>query len=101
MTDADSAFLHLFMHLQKNDNGILELLSSRNNGLFLRYFKDNFIRFAENQLPHLVSEKNKSLPKSYLVNHIASTIVETVHWWLTGGRKESPETMTGYFLAVL
>ncbi|MBR5308489.1 MAG: TetR/AcrR family transcriptional regulator [Clostridia bacterium] len=97
----DSAFLHLFMHLQKNDNGILELLSSRNNGLFLRYFKDNLMRFAENQLPHFISEKNKSLPKSYLVNHIASTFVETVHWWLTGGRKESPETMTGYFLAVL
>ena len=27
----DSAFLHLFWHLQKNDNNILVLLSSQNN----------------------------------------------------------------------
>lgn len=30
----DSVFLHLFKHLQKNDNQILELLSGENNGLF-------------------------------------------------------------------
>ena len=34
----DSVFLHLIQHLQKNDNHILELLSSRNNALFIRYF---------------------------------------------------------------
>ena len=33
---ADSAFLHLFQHLKRNDNNILLLLSSRNNELFLR-----------------------------------------------------------------
>ena len=32
----ETAFLHLFRHLQRNDNNILALLSSRNNDLFLR-----------------------------------------------------------------
>ena len=36
---SDSVFLHLFQHLQKNDNNILTLLSSQNNELFLRYLK--------------------------------------------------------------
>ena len=31
----DSVFLHLFQHLQRNDNHILQLLSGQNNGLFL------------------------------------------------------------------
>ncbi|MBQ8267307.1 MAG: TetR/AcrR family transcriptional regulator, partial [Clostridia bacterium] len=31
----DSVFLHLFRHLQKNDNQILDLLSVENNELFL------------------------------------------------------------------
>ena len=35
---SDSAFLHLFRHLQKNDNQVLQLLSSQNNDLFLQYF---------------------------------------------------------------
>lgn len=35
----NSVFLHLLQHLQKNENHILELLSCRNNELFLQYFK--------------------------------------------------------------
>ena len=42
--------MHLFGHLQKNDNKILDLLSSKNNDLFLRYFKNNLVK--------LVKEKN-------------------------------------------
>ena len=37
----DSVFLHLLRHLQENDRNILELLSSQNNEIFLRYFKSN------------------------------------------------------------
>ena len=36
-----SAFVHLFQHLQRNDQNILLLLSSQNNDLFLSYFKSN------------------------------------------------------------
>lgn len=97
----DSVFLHLVQHLQKNDNNILELLSCRNNELFLRYFKNNLMRLIENQLPLFESEKNKVLPESFMVNHIASTFVETIVWWINNGKKESPEKITEYFFAVL
>ena len=36
-----SVVMHLFMHMQKNDNHILDLLACENNELFLRYFTDN------------------------------------------------------------
>ena len=42
-----SVSLHLFEHLQKNDNNILELLACENNELFLRYFKDNLKKLME------------------------------------------------------
>ncbi len=93
-----SVFLHLFNHLQKNDNNILELLSCRNNDLFLRYFKENLIILVKNQLSLFQSEKNSKLPESFLINHIASTFVETLRWWVDNGRKESPEKITEYFL---
>ena len=32
-------FLHLLKHIEENDHGILRLLSSENNGIFIRYFK--------------------------------------------------------------
>ena len=93
----DSVFLHLFQHLQKNDNHILELLSCRNNELFLRYFKDNLQRLVVSHLSLFETRKSNQLPDSFWVNHIASVFVETVRWWIDNGMKESPELITEYF----
>ncbi|MBR3836323.1 MAG: TetR/AcrR family transcriptional regulator [Clostridia bacterium] len=97
----DSVFLHLFRHLQKNDNNILGLLSCRNNELFLRYFRDGLRQLVENQLQIFDTEKSKKLPRSFFINHIVSTFVETTRWWVDNGMKESPETITELFLTVI
>lgn len=96
----DSVFLHLLRHLQENDRNIIELLSSQNNDLFLRYFKENLKRLIISQSAEKGFFQNQSLPEDYLVNHITSSFVETVSWWLSHGRQESPEQITQYFLAV-
>ena len=96
-TPPDAVFLHLFQHLQKNDNNILKLLSCRNNELFLHYFKLNLQKLVESQLPSFASRKDEKLPESFWVKHIASTFVETVRWWIDNGMQESPETITEYF----
>ena len=93
----DSVFLHLFQHLQKNDNNILGLLSGSNNVLFLRYFKDNLRQLVENQLGTFDKGKSAQLPESFRVNHIVSSFVETARWWVDNGMKESPEKITEYF----
>ncbi len=87
-----SVFLHLIQHLQKNDSHILELLASENNGIFLRYFKENLKKLV-------LSRYNgaSALPQDYVVNHVAATFVETVDWWLSRGQKESAEEICGYF----
>ncbi len=94
----DSVFLHLFTHLQKNDNNILELLSSRNNGLFLRYFKSNLTRLVQSQLSLFQERRAPELPEAFWVDHIAATFVETVRWWVENDRSLPPEIMTRYFL---
>lgn len=93
----DSVFLHLFHHLQKNDNNILELLSCRNNELFLQYFKNNLQKLIESQLPQFELRRNPKLPESFWLNHISSTFVETVRWWVDNGMKEPPELINEYF----
>ncbi|MBQ8427305.1 MAG: TetR/AcrR family transcriptional regulator [Clostridia bacterium] len=97
----DSVFLHLFKHLQKNDNHILDLLSCPNNELFLRYFKNGLVSLIENQYEFFEKGKAQALPKSFWVNHIASTFVETIWWWMENERQETPETITNYFLLSL
>ncbi len=93
----DSVYLHLIKHLQKNDNNILKLLSGQNNDLFFRYFKSNFEKLVDSQLYLFASRKNEKLPDKFWENHIASTFVETIRWWVDNGMKESAETITDYF----
>ncbi len=93
----DSVFLHLFQHLLKNDNNILELLSCQSNELFLRYFKENLTELVKSQLSLFDIHKAKELPDDFWINHIASTFVETVRWWIDNKMTESPETITKYF----
>lgn len=93
----DSVFLHLLRHIEKNDNHILALLSCQNNELFLRYFKWNLQRLVISQLSLFETRKNGKLPDSFWINHIASTFVETLRWWIDNGLQESPETIAEYF----
>ncbi len=99
--DSDSVFLHLFKHLQKNDNNILSLLSSQNNELFLKYFRNNLEGLVESHFSLFDSQKSQNIPQAFWKNHIISTFVETLKWWINSGMIESPEVITEYFFNVL
>lgn len=97
----DSVFKHLFEHLYKNDNQILELLSSENNELFLKYFKTNLLKLVENQLNIFSYQKVHNLPRDFYINHIAATFVETARWWIENKLQQTPQEITEYFLTVV
>ena len=97
----DSVFLHLLRHLQENDYNIIGLLSCENNEIFLKYFKGNLKRMIISQYAREGKLKASALPEDYLVNHISSSFVETVDWWISRKMKESPEIITEYFLSVI
>ncbi len=95
---ANSVFLHLLLHVQENNQHILDLLSSPNNDIFLRYFKNALEEVVRTQYAEKGLLKRNDLPQDYLINHIASSFVETVYWWISRKLKESPETIATYFL---
>ncbi len=96
-----SVFIHLLQHLQKNDLNILKLLSCENNELFLRYFKENLKELINRQLPIFAHKKPEKLPESFWVNHISNCFVEAIRWWVENGMKESPQTLSEYFMSVI
>ena len=98
---SDSVFLHLFKHLQKNDNNILALLSSQNNEIFLRYFQSSLDGLIQSHLSLFEDKKSQDVPLPFWKNHIASTFMGTLKWWIDNGIKESPEVITEYFFKVL
>lgn len=100
-SQTDSVWLHLLRHLQENDRNILGLLSSQNNEIFLRYFKSDLRKLVLSQYAGREPPENSRLPEDYLINHIASSFVEAVDWWLSRKMAETPETITEYFLATI
>lgn len=92
-----SVFLHLFQHLQRNDNHVLELLSCRNDALFLDYFREELKTLVKSQLSQFAGRKSPELPEDFWIDHIAATFVAVVRWWVENGAKQSPEEITRYF----
>lgn len=97
----ESIFCHLLQHLAENGNNILELLSCESREIFLRYFKDSLNDLVQSQLPDQECFGQVRLPRGYLVNHISSSFVETVLWWIKEGMKQTPAELNGYFLMVI
>ncbi len=94
----ESVFLHLFQHLQKNDRNILSLLSGQNNGLFMEYFRCDLEQLVESQLPLFADRKKDTIPSDFWKDHIVSTFIATLTWWLRHRMQEPPEKITQYFL---
>ncbi|MBE6563262.1 MAG: TetR/AcrR family transcriptional regulator [Ruminococcaceae bacterium] len=92
-----SVFYHLFLHIQKNDNNIRALFSCPDNELFLSYFKNDLKKLAEVNLHLFEGAKKEKLPRDFFINHISSSFVETVKWWVDGGMRESAEAVAEYF----
>lgn len=94
----ESVFLHLLFHLKKNDNHILDLLSGKNNELFIRCFKAELVKLVESQITLFEERKAEELPMDFFVNHIVCTFVGTLEWWISNKLKQTPEQIAGYFL---
>ena len=100
-TNSESVFLHLLRHLQSNDHNILLLLSSQNNDLFWRYFRENLDHLIKSHLPLFDHKKKQNIPDLFWEHHIISTFVDTLKWWIRNGMKETPEVILEYFFTVV
>lgn len=97
----DTVFLHLFKHIQKNDNNIGRLLSSKNNELFLEYFKSEVRSLIIKHLADFEEKKPNKIPEEFWINHITSTFIETLKWWIENDMQQTPEMMVEYFLLLV
>lgn len=97
----ESVFCHLLQHLQEDENNILALLSCESSEVFLRYFKNSLNELIQNQFVNQNRKNNTDIPQDFLVNHISSSFVEMVLWWIKNQTKQTPEELDRYFRAVI
>jgi len=90
-----SVLTHLLQHLQRNDNGILDLLTSCNNELFLGYFEQSLALLFSRLLAQF---PKKALPESLYVAQLSASFTATVRWWIEHGLRLAPSDVEQYFL---
>lgn len=97
----ESVFCHLLQHLQENDKNIIALLSCESSEIFLRFFKDSLNGLVRLQFVNQNRKSNTDIPQDFLINHISSSFVEMVLWWIKGYMKQTPADLDCYFRAVI
>ncbi|MBU3827149.1 MAG: TetR/AcrR family transcriptional regulator [Candidatus Anaerobiospirillum merdipullorum] len=88
---------HLLQHLQENDHQVLTLLTCDRSEIFLRYFKHGLKDLFGAQLTVRPPAIASQVPLDLVINHVSSSFVDLVLWWLQGGRVYSPAQLDRYF----
>lgn len=97
----DAMLLALLNHIKERDKMIKGVFSSDSGELFMNYFKDYFSGKIELYFLTSYDEKATGIPKAFLINHIYSSFLEMVKWWVSTNMKQTPQELMGYFRYVI
>ncbi len=93
---------HILYHFIDRREAFIQLIQSESSDLFIRYFKEQLQhRLAKCWLTDPNAGNVPNLPVDYLLNHFTTSFVETINWWIKNDMKQTPETITAYFAAVM
>ena len=88
---------HVLYHLRENRLNLKGLLASESGELFLSFLKDYlrelFVRYLD--------EFHMDVPEDYLLHHLTGSFAETVKWWVAKDMVPTPESVAGYYIAVI
>ncbi len=90
--------VELFEHIKENNRVIKGLIRSESSGLFFlkvqEYWSDRVEQALKSKLPEGIEPK---IPLLILTNHISSTFINLLKWWLDNKMVYSPAQMEHYF----
>ena len=92
---------HILFHVRSNKKNIIGILSCESGELFLRYFKMYLSEVISNWIVEAPEAKEKQVPRDFLIDHVSSSFVNMIQWWIKHNMEQSPEVLTSYFLAVI
>lgn len=87
-------------HIEENRKQLRGLFNDECSDLITRKFKDYWNGKIKEHLLNNRKEEEMKVPIDFLVNHIISSIVEMMKWWINGGMKYTPEEMEQYLYTV-
>ena len=92
---------HILYHLLDNRRNLIGILTSESSDLFIGIFKQYLDELLAARMLDGVDLRQKGLPRDFLVNHISSSFVGMVQWWIKNKLRQTPEELAEYFMAAI
>lgn len=99
--DIAAMITHILYHLKDNGKRIIGILNSESSELFLRYFKEYLDKSISVYILNRAAHNIKSVPESFLIDHISESFINAVKWWIKNNMIQAPEEISQYFLKVV
>lgn len=93
--DFYSHITHILYHLKDNKNRIISMFSYENSGVFIRNLKRELIPVFQGKVP---SDVSTDISKEFLLNHMISSFIEAIRWWIEKDMIDSPEFISINFI---
>lgn len=88
---------HILYHLRENRLNLKGLLASESGELFMRYLKEH-LQVLFRRYMH---EFRVAVPSDFLLHYLVGSFAQTVTWWVGQNMQPAPETVAGYYMAVI
>lgn len=92
--DFEKEITHILYHLQENRKNLRGLFSCESGDIFMKYFKD----YLYEAFSPYVEKLHRKVPVEYALHMTICCFAETVRWWITGEREDTPEQIASYFV---
>lgn len=92
---------HILYHLKDSKKNIAGILNCESGELFLNYFRQYLQELIATYLLKGKEQTDRKVPLDFLINHISSSFVGMVQWWMKNGLRQSPEELAEYFMSVI
>ena len=92
---------HILYHLLDNKRNIIGILTCESGELFLGFFRQYLNKIMAVRFMRTIHTHTLNVPHDFLVNHISSSFVGLVQWWIKNRLKQKPEELADYFMAVI
>ena len=92
----------LFAHIRENEKTISGIFMSESGAMLFDKFKSYWnIKIQPIIKAHVPAGQSPQIPLDMLTNHIISTLIELIKFWLQDGLKYTPEQMEEYFFELI
>lgn len=92
---------HILYHIRDNKKIIKGVLGSESGDTFMKFLKDYFTEQEESLLGISFRHIKGDIPKDFLINHVASSFLEMIRWWMVHDLLQTPEELTRYYFSII